>query len=298
MIMPIDEIPRSENIVVRQSSGPWVIVFVVLGLLVLGQIYTLSKVGSIGSVQAEQATLRGQVQKSADELTSKLSSLEDANAQQLDALRTELDAASQKMGKSDGKELARARAMVTKLQKQTEAENDALKQEIAKNNEQNEQMGQQMASVTQDVAATKSDLGTTKQTMNTLQSDLGMARSEMGTLIARNHDDIETLRKLGQRNYYEFTLNKNQEQTVASVGLVLKKTNVKKHRFNVNLVTNDMAIPKDNRTIDEPVFFATGGSKEFNELVVNKIDQNTVTGYISTPKYSQPQLAASTAPAS
>jgi hypothetical protein len=298
MIMPIDEIPRSENIVVRQSSGPWVIVFVVLGLLVLGQIYTLSKVGSIGSVQAEQATLRGQVQKSADELTSKLSSLEDANAQQLDALRTELDAASQKMGKSDGKELARARAMVTKLQKQTEAENDALKQEVAKNNEQNEQMGQQMASVTQDVAATKSDLGTTKQTMNTLQSDLGMARSEMGTLIARNHDDIETLRKLGQRNYYEFTLNKNQEQTVASVGLVLKKTNVKKHRFNVNLVTNDMAIPKDNRTIDEPVFFATGGSKEFNELVVNKIDQNTVTGYISTPKYSQPQLAASTPPAS
>jgi uncharacterized protein (DUF3084 family) len=296
--MPIDEIPRSENVVVRQSSGPWVIVFVVLGLLVLGQIYTLSKVGSIGSVQAEQASLRGQLQKSADELTSKLSSLEDANAQQLDAVRTELDAASQKMGKSDGKELARARAMVTKLQKQTEAENDALKQEVAKNSEQNEQMGQQMASVTQDVAATKSDLGTTKQTMNTLQSDLGMARSEMGTLIARNHDDIETLRKLGQRNYYEFTLNKNQEQTVASVGLVLKKTNVKKHRFNVNLVTNDMAIPKDNRTIDEPVFFATGGSKEFNELVVNKIDQNTVTGYISTPKYSQPQLAASTLPAS
>ena len=293
--MAIDEVPRSENIVVRQSSGPWVIVFVVLGLLVLGQIYTLSKVGSISSVQADQTSLRGQVQKSSDELTSKLSTLEDANAQQLDALRTELDTASHKVGKSDGKDLARARAMVSKLQKQTEAENDALKQEIAKNNEQ---MGQQMASVTQDVAATKSDLGTTKQTMTTLQSDLGMARSEMGTLIARNHDDIETLRKLGQRNYYEFTLNKNQEQTVAGVGLVLKKTNVKKHRFNVNLVTNDMAIPKDNRTIDEPIFYAAGGSREFNELVVNKIDQNTVTGYISTPKYSQPQLAASTAPAS
>ncbi len=288
--MAIDEVPREENIVVRQSSGPWVIVFVVLGLLVLGEIYTLSKVGSIGSVQADQASLRTQLQQSTDQLKTKLSSLEDANAQQLDALRAELDTASQKMGKSDGKQLARARALVAKLEKETLAQNDALKQQMAQNSEQ---MGQQISSVSQDVAATKSDLGTTKQTVSTLQNDLGMARSEMGTLIARNHDDIETLRKLGQRNYYEFTLNKNQEQTVASVGLILKKTNVKHHRFNLNLLTNDMAIPKDNRTIDEPIFFATGSSKEFYELVVNKVDQNTVTGYISTPKYSQPELAAS-----
>lgn len=289
--MAIDEVPREENIVVRQSSGPWVIVFAVLGLLVLGEIYTLSKVGSIGSVQAQEASLRAQVQQLNDQLTSKLSSLEDANAQQLDALRTELDATSQKAGKSDGKQLARARAMVAKLEQQTQAQNAELKQEIAKNNEQ---VGQQISSVSQDVAATKTDLGSTKQTVTTLQSDLGMARSEMGTLIARNHDDIETLRKLGQRNYYEFTLNKNQEQTVASVGLILKKTNVKHHRFNLNLLTNDMAVPKDNRSIDEPIFFATGSSKEFYELVVNKVDQNTVAGYISTPKYSQPQLAAST----
>jgi len=290
--MAIDEVPRAENIVVRQSSGPWVIVFVVLGLLVLGEIYTLSKIGSIGSVQAQQASMQTQVRQMNDQLASKLSSLEDANAQQLDALRTELDATSQKAGKSDSKQLARARALVSKLEKETQAQNDALKQEIAKNNEQ---VGQQISSVSQDVAATKTDLGSTKQTVSTLQNDLGMARSEMGTLIARNHDDIETLRKLGQRNYYEFTLNKNQEQTVASVGLILKKTNLKHHRFNLNLLTNDMAVPKDNRTIDEPIFFATGTSKEFSELVVNKIDQNSVIGYISTPKYSQPELAASTA---
>jgi len=289
--MAIDEVPRNENIVVRQSSGPWVIVFVVLGLLVLGQIYTLSKVGSINSVQAQQASLRTQVQQSSDQLTAKLSSLQDANAQQLDALRSELDTASQKMGKSDGKQLARARALVAKLEKQTEAENAALKQQIDQNNAQ---MGQQVASVSQDVAATKSDLGTTKQTVTTLQNDLGMARSEMGTLIARNHDDIETLRKLGQRNYYEFTLTKNQEQTVAGVGLVLKKTSMKHNRFNLNLLTNDTVIPKDNRTIDEPIFFATGNSKEFDELVVNKVSQNAIAGYVSTPKYSQPELAAST----
>jgi hypothetical protein len=122
-----------------------------------------------------------------------------------------------------------------------------------------------------------------------------MARSEMGTLIARNHDDIETLRKLGQRNYNEFTLLKNQEQRVAGVGLILKKTNLKRHRFSLNLLADDMTIPKDNRTVDEPIFFAIGESRQVNELVINTVDQNKVTGYISTPKYSQPAPATSAA---
>jgi multidrug efflux pump subunit AcrA (membrane-fusion protein) len=294
--MAIDDVSQPERIEVRQSSGPWVLVFVILGLLVIGEVYALTRLGSLSSIQAQQASLKAQMAQVNDQVTAKLASLEDANAQQLDALRSELDATSKKMKTGGGSaSLARARRMVENLQKQTEAENSELKQEIA---QQGSQMNQQMSQVTQDVSNTKSDLGTTKQTVDTLKSDLGMARSDMGTLIAKNHDDIETLRKLGQRNYYEFTLSKNQEQTVASVGLILKKTNLKNHRFNLVLVTNDMQVPKNGRTIDEPIFFSTGGSKAFYELVVNKVDKNQVTGYISTPKYSQPELAPTSSSAS
>lgn len=290
--MPIDEVPQPERIEVRQSSGPWVLVFVVLGLLVIGEVYAFTKLGSLSSIEAQQASLKAQMAQVNDQVTAKLASLEDANAQQLDALRSELDATSKQVKAGGGStSLARARRMVANLQKQTEAENAELKQEIT---QEHDQMSQQVSAVSQDVSATKTDLGTTKQTVDTLKGDLGMARSEMGTLIARNHDDIETLRKLGQRNYYEFTLTKNQEQTVASVGLVLKKTNLKNHRFNLILVTNDMQVPKNSRTIDEPIFFSTGGSKAFYELVVNKVDKNQVSGYISTPKFSQPELAAAT----
>jgi hypothetical protein len=296
--MAIDEVPKyeapsyRERIEVRHSSGPWVIVFVVLGLLVLGEIYTLAKLGTIGSMQSEQANLRSQVQQMNQQVAAKLSSLQDANAQQLDALRAELATAS-KQAKSPavGRAYARQSKLLAKLEQQTEEENTELaatKAELAKKADND-----QVAAVSKDVADTKTDLGTTKQTLTTLQNDLGMARSDMGTLIARNHDDIETLRKLGQRNYYEFTLTKNSEQTVAGVGLLLKKTNVKRHRFNMNLLTNDMAIPKDNRTVDEPIFFTNGKAKEFNELVVNTVDANKVTGYISTPKFSQPELTAS-----
>jgi len=291
--MAIDEISRPERIEVRQASGPWVLVFVVLGLLVIGEVYAFTKLGSLSSIEAQQASLKAQMAQVNDQVTAKLASLEDANAQQLDALRSELDATTKQQAKtgSSGASLARTRRLIADLQKQNEAENAALKQQMA---QEHDQVNQQMASVTQDVSATKTDLGTTKQTVDTLKNDLGMARSDMGTLIARNHDDIETLRKLGQRNYYEFTLDKNQQQTVAGVGLVLRKTNVKHHRFNMDLLTNDMSVPKNNRTIDEPIFFSTGGSRAFFELVVDKVDQNKVTGYISTPKFSQPELAAAT----
>jgi multidrug efflux pump subunit AcrA (membrane-fusion protein) len=291
--MAIDEVPRPERIEVRQSSGPWVLVFVVLGLLVIGEVYAFTKLGSLNSIQAQQASLKAQMAQVNDQVTAKLASLEDANAQQLDALRSELDATTKtvKRGSSAGASLARTRKLLANLQKQEDAENAALKAQMAQDHDQ---MTQQITTVSKDVTDTKTDLGTTKQTVDTLKNDLGMARSDMGTLIARNHDDIETLRKLGQRNYYEFTLDKNQEQTVAGVGLVLKKTNVKHHRFNMDLVTNDVSVSKNNRTIDEPIFFTTGGSKAFFEMVVNKVDQNKVTGYISTPKFSQPELAAAT----
>ena len=52
-----------------------------------------------------------------------------------------------------------------------------------------------------DVTGVKSDLESTK-------NKLEMTRGEYGTLIARNHDDIETLRRLGERDYYEFTIDK------------------------------------------------------------------------------------------
>jgi hypothetical protein len=134
------------------------------------------------------------------------------------------------------------------------------------------------------VNATRNDLDSTKKLLDTTRSDLGMARSELGTLVARNHDEIETLRKLGDRDYFEFSLDKNKAVRVANVGLVLKKTNTKRHRFNVILQADDMDVEKKDRTVNEPVFFYLKGQKRFYELVVNKVESTKVSGYVSTPK--------------
>ncbi len=154
-----------------------------------------------------------------------------------------------------------------------------MKEEIAQKADQ-----QQLGALAQDVTATRTDLDGTKKVVDTVKSDLGMARSELGTLIARNHDDIEYLRKLGERDYFEFTLTRKQPQTIAGVGLSLKRADVKRHRFTMELQADDMVIEKKDRTVNEPVFFYIHGSKKPYEIVVNKVQSDKVVGYISTPK--------------
>ncbi len=286
--MAIDDVPpvRGSSVVPAEEPHPYrgilIGICIVLALLVIGEIYSLSQISSMrASLAAENAAAQKQLfSRINDQFSSRLAALESSSAQQISALKDELDAAAKRMG-STGNELRRARVMVSELQAAQEQTAAELKQELAQKAD-----AQQVGTLSQDLSGTKTDLASTKKQVSTLASDLGMARSELGTLIARNHDDIETLRKLGERNYYEFTLTRNQEQKVAGVGLVLKKTNVKHNRFNLNLLVNDTVIPKDGRTIDEPIFFTTSGSKGFYELVINKVERDKVIGYLSTPKFN------------
>jgi len=129
-----------------------------------------------------------------------------------------------------------------------------------------------------DVTGVKSDLDATK-------NNIQMARSEMGTLIARNHDEIDQLRRMGQRDYFEFTVQrKGGAQKVGAVQVELKDTNIKKNQFTINVVADDKSFEKKNRSVNEPIFFYTGGTRAALELVVNKVTKNSASGYLSAPK--------------
>jgi uncharacterized membrane protein YdfJ with MMPL/SSD domain len=141
-----------------------------------------------------------------------------------------------------------------------------------------------------DVSGVKGDLDATK---NSIQ----MARSEMGTLIARNHDEIDQLRRIGQRDYFEFTVQRKGGATkVGGIQLVLKDTNPKKNQYTINVLADDNSFEKKNRSVNEPIFFYTGGSRSALELVVNKVTKSSATGYLSVPK-AAPTASASNASA-
>jgi hypothetical protein len=140
-----------------------------------------------------------------------------------------------------------------------------------------------------DVSGVKGDLDATK---NSIQ----MARSEMGTLIARNHDEIDQLRRIGQRDYFEFTVQRKGSATkVGGIQLVLKDTNPKKNQYTINVLADDNSFEKKNRSVNEPIFFYTGSSRSALELVVNKVTKSSATGYLSVPKAAPAAASASNA---
>ena len=149
---------------------------------------------------------------------------------------------------------------------------------------------------TDDLKNVDSKVGVVRTDLDSTREDLKMARSEMGTLIARNHDEIDQLRRLGERDYIEFTIaGKNKPEKVGNVTVELKAVNEKKGQYSVNLTSEDRLLQKKNRAMNEPIFFYLHGTKIPQELVINKVGKDTISGYVSIPKAnSAPAASAST----
>jgi hypothetical protein len=147
----------------------------------------------------------------------------------------------------------------------------------------------------EDVAKLGTDVNGVRTDLDATNSNLAMAKSEMGTLIARNHDEIDQLRRMGQRDYFEFTVSrKGGAQHVGGIQVELKDTNTKKNQYTINVLADDKSFEKKNRSVNEPIFFYTGGTRQALELVVNKVTKTSATGYLSIPKSTGTTAAANT----
>jgi F0F1-type ATP synthase membrane subunit b/b' len=157
------------------------------------------------------------------------------------------------------------------------------------------QTAQQVNAVSSEVSNVKTDVGGVKTDLGKTQNDLATAISQLtsmkgdldghSTLIARNHDELEVLKHKGDRNYYEFTLTKNQKKPVGTVSLTLNKADPKKNTFNLTVVSDDKPVPKNNKGVNEPLQFYSGKSPLLFEIVINAVNsKNQVTGYLTTPK--------------
>jgi len=124
----------------------------------------------------------------------------------------------------------------------------------------------------------------------------------MSGLIAHNRDDLEELRRRGDRNYYEFTVQKSKHaQRVGPVQVNLIKTDPKKSKYTINVIADDKTIEKKDKTSGEPVQFYVKGSARMApyEIVVFDVGRNQITGYLATPKDSgtpAPAPSAAAAP--
>ncbi len=265
-----------------QGTPRWVglAVGILGGLSLLGMGLSWSALNQAKSL--EQTTMASK--QASDGLSQRLAKEDEINQQ----VQSDLKVIADKLNVTQG-ELVNARKQNKNATHAVDQKVDSLatsmKAELA-----TKASADDLTKLNGDVSGVKGDLDATK---NSIQ----MARSEMGTLIARNHDEIDQLRRIGQRDYFEFTVQRKGGATkVGGIQLVLKDTNPKKNQYTINVLADDNSFEKKNRSVNEPIFFYTGGSRSALELVVNKVTKSSATGYLSVPK-AAPTASASNASA-
>lgn len=265
----------SDEVVVEQRSysGAFLGLVVVALLAALGGLvwsYVLNN--HLADVQKKLVSAQQQNDKLSEEL-------EQTNAR----LKVASETLGQSVGLTQRQLEARADDLMRRQQadaKRLESEQLAAQKEIGAVSSDVSNVKTDVGGVKTDVAQTKTDLQNTQAQLQSMKGDLGVQSG----LIATNHDELEILKHKGDRNYYEFTIHKNQRQPVSTVGLELKKADTKHSRYTLNVYADDKRIEKKDRGLNEPVQFYTGKDNYLYELVVNNIDKDQIRGYISTPK--------------
>jgi hypothetical protein len=274
---------QDSSIATTTSTPRWV------GLAVglLGGISLLSLgVGwsALNEAKGIQQTTQATLKQSNDALTQRLAKEDDINQQ----LQSDLKVVTDKLNVTHA-DLVAARNQnknaTTAVDQKVTTLATSVKAELATKANSDD-----VNKLNGDVNGVKTDLDATK---NSIQ----MARSEMGTLIARNHDEIDQLRRMGQRDYYEFTVQRKGGATkVGAIQIELKDTNTKKNRYTINVLADDNSFEKKDRSVNEPIFFYTGGNRTALELVVNKVTKTTAAGYLSIPKSAGATSASAATP--
>lgn len=240
-----------------------------------------------------QAKLTQDLTKADDANKQLMQRLDQANAS-IANLKGHVEVTEEKLGMTQS-ELAKAKSRAESIRKDQLAADEKLTSQLTQVQKESEEkigaVATDLGGAKKDLETTKNDLETTKGKLERMQGDEGV----MSGLIARNHDDLEELKRRGERNYYEFTVPKTKTpQRVGPVQLTLNKLDQKKNKYTVTVFADDKSIEKKDKTAGEPVQFYVKGSSRMApyEMVVFEVGKNQITGYLSTPKDTSAAAAA------
>src|ERR1035437_1892224 len=264
----------------RSASGAFMAavgVAVVMGIAALVWCYGLQNhiaatEQKLAAADKKNTDLANQIERTNARMTATTQTL----SQNVGATQKQIDARAESIMSAQREQNAET-ARLAQQQKAAEKQIGAVSSDVAS-------VKTDVGGVKTDVASTRSDLETTKSQLQRVVGDAGV----MSGLIATNHEQLEELKHKGDRNYLEFTLQKGAQPTLLStVKLQLKKVDQKHSRYTLNVSADDRNIEKKDKNLDEPVQFYTGKNPVLFELVVNYIEKNKVSGYLSTPKTAQ-----------
>jgi len=232
----------------------------------------------LATSQQEVATLRAGVDK-----------VDTSARGSLDELRQQLTTEHKGVTQSISRVQEGTRRHLDEVAKKTAAQQAELANELSTVKTAAADTSTKVEGVTTEVASVKSDVASARSAIDSAAADLKRVNGDMGVmsgLIATNGKEIQSLRELGDRNIYEFTLTRsNTMQKVGDIQMRLVKANAKKNRYTMVVFADDRTVEKKDKTTNEPVqFYVASKARMPYEVVVNSVTGNTVTGYLATPK--------------
>ena len=210
--------------------------------------------------------------------------------QKLGAMTADFSVVQNRLGVTQ-KELNRARAAAQRLREEQQRSVQQLNVEIARKadsrqlSELKSAADSRFGTVDADVSQVRTDVEATRKALEGARREIVDVRTALTQQIARNKDELTQLRLKGERNFYEFDIQKKKGfALVGDIRIGVTKTNRRRQRYNVRIVVDDNTLEKKRRTINEPVQFLVGPTKLRYELVVNEVRRNRIIGYLSVPK--------------
>lgn len=229
----------------------------------------------------------------------KIASAQGAKASQrnIDSLQAQLETAQRQASMAVGQAKADAMRQVDSLAKNLNVEQEKqkrlvaeeftrVKEEVKVTDAKVGEVKTEVGTVKTEVASTRSELDKTISSLKSTQGDLGVQSG----LIATTSGELQALKALGQRNYFEFNLGKTKvPQRVGDIMLQLKKTDQKRNKYTVDVIADDKKVEKKDKGLAEPVQFLVAKARQPYEIVVMEVKKDVIVGYLSTPKVMEPR---------
>jgi chromosome segregation ATPase len=295
LLSSVKKRPKTETITQKQaaekpearSTPAWRWVTIILAFLAVGGLtYYL--------VQAQS-----QIEKLSNSLT--------ASQGQLSSVSDQLRQSQEQIGSLEqGLSQSQTQAAVQKGQLRAQASQyrslySELKEGQQRQGEELASVGQQKADRTE-VNDLRNETGEIKKQVteaNSNISDLRQATSRNAGEIESTKTAVASVREATDanrktisdvqyslaRDVYNFELTENTGiMKVDDVSLRLRKVELSKQRYDMEIFTGNKRLKKTGQLLNEPIYFFVTGAQKPYELVVTKLDKKHVIGYLSVPK--------------
>ena len=279
--------------------------FVVICIALLAILVAM--IHRVYKLQENLLGLQKDVTKSQTWLVSQMSNMKTMSAmtatnnrQTAESLRAELEKAKQQLQISTGEARELALNDVNRIENQLrvqEARQQALQDQLnhqlldvrQKTDERIGGVSEDVSSIKSEVAETKSDLRKALFEYKRMVGDMGV----MSGLIATNNKELEALRALGDRKYSQFSILKIKSPVqVDGISLILRKADPFRHKFSIDIVSDDMTVSKKDKNLNEPLQFYLRNSGQPYEIVVNDMQKDQIRGYLAEPKVDSSRIEA------